>query len=97
MSGSTPPHLQHSDSSLSLRTRKSNQDFRTLAVDTLARKGSSSLVDERVFGAAESDRDFAEREGLLNNTDEVIEIGNYDESWQSKPSNKFKRTWAMVT
>jgi hypothetical protein len=100
MSGSTIPHLQHSDSSLSLRTRKSNHDFRVLAAESQARKKSSPLVDERVSGTTEFNRDFSEREGLLNSTDEVIEIGIYNEDWQSKSTSKSRRrcpVWIKVT
>lgn len=95
MSGSRSgpiPNLQHSESSLSLRTRKSNQDFRVLAAESLGRKGSP-LVDERVFGAPVAD-DYEERDELLGNgNSEVIEIGNYDDSWQYTDNKDSRKKW----
>lgn len=91
-SGSTP-NLQHSESSLSLRTRKSNQDFRVLAAENLARKGSPLAVDERVFGAPVAD-DYEERDELLGNgNSEVIEIGNYDDGWQYTSKKDARKRW----
>lgn len=92
MSGSAP-NLQHSDSSLSLRTiRKNNQDFRALAAENLARKGSSSLVvDERVFNDYDNSNTHTtqENERLLS---EVIEMGPDfdDESWRDDKNSKRK-------
>ncbi|CEP07126.1 hypothetical protein [Parasitella parasitica] len=95
MSGSgsgSIPNLQHSESSLSLRTRKSNQDFRVLAAESLARK-VSPLVDERVFGASAAD-DYEERDELLGHgNSEVIEIGNYDETWSDLRAKDSRRGW----
>ncbi|CAO3653887.1 unnamed protein product [Mucor fragilis] len=91
-SGSTP-NLQHSESSLSLRTRKSNQDIRVLAAENLARKGSPLAVDERVFGAPVAD-DYEERDELLGNgNSEVIEIGDYDDGWQHTNKKDARRKW----
>lgn len=86
MAGSSIPHLQNSSSPRSLKKRKSNHDFRIL----VERKENAPSVDEHAFVATETAPDFTEHQGLLNNTDEVIEIGNYDEKWQSKSSS---RTW----
>lgn len=96
MSGSgsgSIPNLQHSESSLSLRTRKSNQDFRVLAAENLGRKGSPLAVDERVFGPTVAD-DYEERDELLGNgNSEVIEIGNYEDSWQYTSKKDAGKKW----
>jgi hypothetical protein len=88
MAGSSSPKLTHSDSSLSLRTRKNNNDVRALAVENLSRKASHS-VDERVFGEAEASHgEFQENDGLLS---EVIEMGTpdfNDENWNKRKEPK---------
>lgn len=80
MSGSGKPKLQKNDSSLSMRTRKSNQDFRVLAAESLSRKGG---VDEEVFA---SDNGYQENDGLLS---QVIEMGtdDNDDDWYHKGNN----------
>jgi hypothetical protein len=104
MSGpGSSPLLQHTDSSLSLRTRKtSNQDVRVLATENLARKGSPVVGDERIILSSDqpqpiaSHADYQENDGLLS---EVIDMGTPDiddDNWYYNGNNNGrsnKETW----
>lgn len=84
---SRPGTPQKKDSSLLMRTRKSHQDFRVLAAESLANK------DEPVYA---NDPSFQETHGLLS---QVIEMGNVDDGYHNKlkePPKWYKRV-SMVT
>ncbi|OBZ83013.1 hypothetical protein A0J61_08934 [Choanephora cucurbitarum] len=82
MSGPAPG-LHHSDSSLSLRTRKANQEHKP-PTESTAKK--SYVVDERVFASDLASADeFEENDNLLSNS-EVIDMGDI-----YHPSHKDKK------
>lgn len=83
MSRPGTPKLQKTEYSLSMRTRKSHQDFRMLAAESLARKGG----DDRVFA---HDQSFQENDGLLS---QVIEMGINDDEWYNNSKSKDTQKW----
>lgn len=68
---SRPGTPQKNDSSLLMRTRKSHQDFRILAAESLARNESVYTTDPS----------FQETHGLLS---QVIEMGDVDDGYHNK-------------
>ncbi|GAA5805766.1 hypothetical protein HPULCUR_011291 [Helicostylum pulchrum] len=86
---SRSPKLTKTDCSLSLRTRKSNQDFRVLVAESAGRKAGSPLaMDEQNYHSG-TEAVPEENQGLLS---QVIEMGIAEEQWSpSKTKSSFKR------
>lgn len=91
---SRSPKLTKTDYSLSLRTRKSNQDFRVLAAESAGRKAGSPLaMDEQSYHLG-TEVVPEEDQGLLS---QVIEMGIDEEQWSpSKTKSSFKRPLFLV-